>query len=497
MKRIICILICLISLLCVFCACQKTPEEPIVVGKNTEIMLEKAAEEEGGTPVEELNIKKEQFVYDSTNEKGNLTIHVDAQCYIPEVDTLSVYEVKMQPFTQEVVTGVYDHVFGTERVLDNSESAMLKQEIQTVILALTKRLADQDYETEEEKAQIEEDLAAMQKAFILAPENSSKIERTLCDGKLKLAEKEVADRTYQYYELWCFSTDSDKGMTVQTYSEDQLEDEEVQYSFHNDLDYHTSDVWYRKYEGSAEDAELSAKVGISYEEARKLCDEFLAGCGQEGVFAPSVAYVMSDGGTGLVDVDENNKDDAPGENFAYKILYARKIDGVNSYNGTGGISFDEKEYNVPWEYESLSFFVDKNGVLSFNWAAPVAVGEVVQADCTLKSFDEIKEIFERMMDIVYSARLDQYQLDNAEMLIDVQKIELCMMRIRKQNAGADEGLLVPAWVFYGYNEYVDSNGEKSYNLEGNGGSSFTKNDPIPLLAINAIDGSIIDTAKGY
>ena len=489
--------ILLIIMLLAAAGCQKTPAEPIVVEKNTEIMLEKAAEEEGGTPVKELKVNQEQFVYDSTNEKGNLTIHVDAQCYIPEVETLSVYEVKMQPFTQEVVTGVYDYVFGEERVLNNSERTMLKREIQTVILALTKRLADRDYADEAEKAQIEEDLAAMQEAFVLAPENSIKIERNLCDGKLKLAENEAAGQAYQYYELWGSSTDSDKILSVETYSEGRLEEEEVQYNFHNNLDYDASEIWYRKYEGSAEDADLSAKVGISYEEACDLCDEFLAGCGLEGIFAPSAAYVMSDGGTGLVDVDENNKDDAPGESFAYKILYARKIDGVNSYNGTGGISFDEKEYTVPWEYESLSFLVNENGVLFFDWAAPVAVGEVVQADCTLKSFDEIKEIFERMMDIVYTARLDHYQLDDAEMLIDVQKIELCMMRIRKQNAGMDEGLMVPAWVFYGYNEYVDSNGEKSYNLEGNGGSSLTKKDPIPLLAINAIDGSIIDTAKGY
>lgn len=57
-------------------------------------------------------------------------------------------------------------------------------------------------------------------------------------------------------------------------------------------------------------------------------------------------------------------------------------------------------------------------------------------------------------------------------------------------------MLVPAWVFYGNNKVVHSNGSVSYDLAHGSGSTWNK-EPFPVLIINAIDGSIIDLGKGY
>ncbi len=98
------------------------------------------------------------------------------------------------------------------------------------------------------------------------------------------------------------------------------------------------------------------------------------------------------------------------------------------------------------------------------------------------------------------------------------------LRVREQNAAQTDGLLVPTWVFYGHNKGTNSAGEVRYfqgasslnsrssdetivsNFEF--GSEQANNvfysfpgvrelEPVVLMAINAIDGSVIDIQKGY
>lgn len=58
-------------------------------------------------------------------------------------------------------------------------------------------------------------------------------------------------------------------------------------------------------------------------------------------------------------------------------------------------------------------------------------------------------------------------------------------------------MLVPAWVFYGHNMAIgDEDNNVVYDIIGGGATQWPQA-PIVLLAINAVDGSIIDLAKGY
>ena len=80
--------------------------------------------------------------------------------------------------------------------------------------------------------------------------------------------------------------------------------------------------------------------------------------------------------------------------------------------------------------------------------------------------------------------------------VDIDDIELCLLRVREQNGDDTAGLLVPAWVFYGHNIAAGPTGDMSYDFLGGVSKSWPEA-PIILLAINAIDGSVIDMAKGY
>ena len=79
-KRFIIILIAALLLLC---ACQPTPEEPVVLQKDQDLMIQKGEAtlppEETYTPPE----APERWQYDY--EEGALTVHVDAKVTVPDV----------------------------------------------------------------------------------------------------------------------------------------------------------------------------------------------------------------------------------------------------------------------------------------------------------------------------------------------------------------------------------------------------------------------------
>ena len=77
--------------------------------------------------------------------------------------------------------------------------------------------------------------------------------------------------------------------------------------------------------------------------------------------------------------------------------------------------------------------------------------------------------------------------------IDISQIQLAPIRIREVNAQGRNGIYVPAWIFYGsLKEDIIENSTVSFSS-----TTGSAEEPHIMLAINAIDGSIIDLDKGY
>ena len=89
----------------------------------------------------------------------------------------------------------------------------------------------------------------------------------------------------------------------------------------------------------------------------------------------------------------------------------------------------------------------------------------------MKTFEDIKEIFEQMVTIANAT-------EKVETNVTVNEVKLRYERISEKDS-FDTGLLVPAWDFIG---------RKWDDYESHDGS---------VLTINAIDGSIIDRELGY
>ena len=70
--------------------------------------------------------------------------------------------------------------------------------------------------------------------------------------------------------------------------------------------------------------------------------------------------------------------------------------------------------------------------------------------------------------------------------ISIDRIELGMMRIIK-NQSIDEGLMIPVWAFYG---------SESFESASHGRQIDSAKQSRRLLAINAIDGTVVDPLSG-
>lgn len=125
-KRNISFFLCLILSLSL-AACQEDPEGSIVVHKDLDNLISQAArpaESESGTSrVEAADIAEEVKQYESyqttvDNESLNVTVNVDAQVQVPQVDSLNVYRVAQKPFTQEFVDKVRQALLGDEPLYD-------------------------------------------------------------------------------------------------------------------------------------------------------------------------------------------------------------------------------------------------------------------------------------------------------------------------------------------------------------------------------------------
>lgn len=124
---------------------------------------------------------------------------------------------------------------------------------------------------------------------------------------------------------------------------------------------------------------------------------------------------------------------------------------------------------------------------------------------SILSFAQAQEIFEKMAPIVYGAQTASAnpKLDRVALDIDVSQAQLCLLRIRDQTAESKSGLLVPAWVFYGtivtQTFWKDGSAYAPFYRQGMNGASGCDFLPGPTIvfAINAVDGSVIDTSLGF
>lgn len=513
MKKTICIFITIVLLAGMLCGCQKTPEAPIVVGKNQDQLIELAMDiENQGATVGEQVSAPDAIRLDFKDHTKKLKFFVDAEVSVPDAATAKIIRVTAHEITQEEVDRWTEVLFSGETLYTlDSFGQMTKRDIAEELLRAKKRLAELGEDSEGETLYVDvpanpEDPGGEVDAPVEYTEGEElRTEIKHYEEMLKTAPDEpIMTKTENKLEraeggrftYAQFGVPAENGSGIRAFSA-------ANYGFSHPIIY--ADKGESTFSGesyifSLEEMELSyigagekyrAQLDkyrklpapkITKEEAVGMSSQLLSRLGIEGYAVNRAELAISES------MVMNAMGEAQGNGLkGWSIEYRREIGGI-------GISYTDPQIMASpdsgesWSYEQITLFVTDDGVAEIYVEEQYDIGETLVENCKLMEFDTVMDIFKKMMPVQYSVSAMGGLLIEAEWRIN--SIEFGYTRVLDDNSDYT-GLLIPTWSFYGRENII----YKSEEAE-TGEYAFSAN-MYPILTINAIDGSIIDTAKGY
>lgn len=471
MKRAISLMAAMLAAALLLAGCQPTPEQPIVMQKDMEQMLEKAQDTQ--SPAEEQTLAERYGIPERLTEEwsgadGKLTIRIDAPIAVPE-HAMPIVRVRAEGFSQETATALFHHFMDgkTAMTYNPGPHVMTKADIEATILLYKQQIADGTIEAQQMMTpeEAEEEIRRLEEEYRTAPAAADD-EPVVSDGAMLLREESYSNgysvTTEKLYELNVAA--GEERLSVRRPAQ---ENGSLTGSFM--YTHSVNEDSGRFFNGAPrvlpEDAPESERPSLSLEEAGALCEEVFAAMGVADVQLAQ-AYVTG----------------TPGD-YAYILYYVRTVAGVPAALCTESFAGSESGVSLPWNYEQIWFLLTDRGIEEISWTSPTVTGEVVTESAKLLSWQEISEIAETFLFTIYEPKTEFFGLER-KVAVHIDDIHLSLLRVRENNAQGRSGFYVPAWVFYG-EEYMDDF------------PSVVGVDKHIVLAINAVDGSVIDLAKGY
>ena len=486
MKKIVILLIILTLLLT---ACQATPEDEVVVQKDTEAMLEMASE-----PQEELRnnetLKDKLGAPDRVQETiteadGKLVINIDTEVTVPDVDRVPVMTVESADFTQTNADGLINVLYKGVTPYELSLGRATKSEIEQAIVNLEEiRLNYLDNANELEI--IDQEINSLKQEHQNAPEISEDI-KTVSNGQLKLfsLDDEAFIGDHYYYGL---KLNTNKNINEDQYLElrnrpfkmsnpDKPTDLNALLYYQNNavFDYHTNaNEPIRLDENFNVSTGILDKAGFSPDEAMMYAQEVLDEIGAD-MMELNRAYIIDNEYKGNSDGKI-----APASNYAYRMLFTREVENIPCVYTTESAEMDESSgYSFVWDYEKLEIIFNKDGIARLSWVSPIIIKSIYTDNTSLIGFDEVYQRFEAHAKTKYSYFGDNLKTIN----INIDRIALEYQRMKLTDGDYGTAILCPVWNFYGIIT-------KEYTSGSNSNPDF-------LISINALDGSVFDQSKGY
>jgi hypothetical protein len=226
-------------------------------------------------------------------------------------------------------------------------------------------------------------------------------------------------------------------------------------------------------------------ISITKEGANKKAEDLLSALGIKDMTC--IEEKKAYGGSTEMTVDGSAYINQP--KCVWLLRFSRNVNGVNvTHTAYDCMKVEEDNQAAPWSYEDMTLAIDDSGIVAFSWHSPYKVTGTVTENSNLASFNDTMKVFDTMSLVVNAwDGLAQGNPNLVGVEINVDHIQFGLARVTEQNK-RDSGLLVPAWDFMGSMTYISKvNGETKKMDDG----------PIPILTINAIDGSIINRSLGY
>lgn len=494
---------CLCAAALLLAGCAKSPENDIVAKKNTEALVSKAQEEgERRKPLaENKGQAPERYTWSYDNRDGTLHMEADGDVTLPDTDTIPMYRLRCTGFTQEEVTGIYDYLFKGQETYTIEGSDFTKAKCEEEIVRLKRRLEELEQDTENDPEYIEQEkqstrqiLDDLTAQYDSLPEESQlkkvQVDSTLTDKTWSvLRGEESVDEVYP--GLDCQSDNKDflsvHNMPVDSPGWPSLcYQKEGKYNYMPD-----GGIAVTPQEA---DEKKSHELTYSYDEAKALADGVFTAAGLEVELVETklLSGYTQEGSEESNDLIIHDRDDYT----AFRFYYTRVVDGTPVAATTSSI-VPEDETALIWPYEKITVDITETGIQNVNWDSPVALDETVANDVPILSFEDAKAIFEELAPLAHEGELESWRDEKTDVKMDVKvsQVRLGLMRV-KNDGSKREGLYVPAWLFYGSKALTFHSDDPEISKEER---DWTHQEDTPwiILAVNAVDGTVIDQVEGY
>ncbi len=497
MKKSIMIVLAVLLLLGMT-ACQATPDKNIVIGKSLDEMIDKATETQTaeetqaqGSTIAQKTGAKDSYMTELVDAQGKVSIHVNADVQIPDVSGVSVQRVGKGEFTQAQVDVLMDMLMKGEP-FSGDDYKLTKSEIQQQILDLEAADFDDPSNIDnggKKRGETFKDamIEQLQEQLKTAPDTSERIPST---GQLEPMDPEIDfDTGTKLYALAQSDQGGYESLGVYNYKDSPLN--MINYTsekngFSKDMGYFwTKETVEQTSYTSVDDIDSIPDVTITQEDAKAQAEALINALGVENMVCYSADKLY--GGSFEMTVDGSEYVNP--RKCVWFLRYARSVDNVPvTYTVYDCMKVEEDNQSAPWSYEDMTFAIDDSGFVGFTWRSPYSVSDTVTQNANLISFDDVTDVFETMSMAVHA--WDGYAEGSPDLKavdIKVDHIQFGLTRITEENK-RDSGLLIPVWDFFGTTTQI---------IEQNGQSREFDDGPIPILTINAIDGSVINRSLGY
>ena len=521
MKRLL--LLALAALL--LCACQPTPETEFVVNKGDQSAMIDMARGEGvdtvtvaggteGNATQTYDLHMiygipERLQMETESTDGAIKISIDAPILIPE-EPMPIVRVKAGRFDQRLAAQLWNALVKDETmycITDEGQHKRTKSEIAAEIQDLVDWLDgkndDQQYATESETR---EAIAALQEQYRNAPDDPERDEKIPCDGTLYTitVSMDGTDATATRTGIMAGNDAEDPRKSVTFHLQNDTDNEEaivVDYG-HGEwgvipVDKNASMSYSRwsdamscghtlgnlSIELSRSDPlpeETARFIGTTPAEAVEMTEAFLREAGLSDEFGVTQITLWDDRSPA------NHKPEP--SQYAYQVLCMRKVNDILCCSTRNiwqsGEDLFARTYVPTWAYEYITVGIDDEGIFSVWWKGKLTVLDTLMDAATLLPFERIGEIIKTRLPVQYPHPTWESDGGNG-CVVSVDRIELGLWRVLEQNE-LGRGLLVPTYCLYGTAQRREKDG-----------SLRDPEDYTLLYVINAVDGSVIDPAKGY
>lgn len=483
-------------------SCQLTPENEIVAQKNTKKMLDMAMDTKNSTKISSIEVP-ERLKADFTGSDGKTTIKSDATIQLPNTNILPVTRVVAADFTQEVIDSFHNLFLANTEMYD-VQTQMTKSEIEESIV-YWRRVINTYPELEE---QIIPDINALEEAYPNAPEY---IEKNPSDFQLRIMESYLPGQS--------LVSEHNIGLHVSEMKDSQGQERSFQVTNNSGRQKPLRNEYA---DGSIETFPVRkgavlvymdnrlGKIDIVYQPIRTVTGETTVDAIAEDYLSltpvqaqENVENLIEELGAQLAVAEVlllgNGQTDEAGFIVKEPTAYAYAVRCVSTAGGVPCIRLavpmilPDKEFGGTWgswQHETMGIGIDDSGIYTISWTSPHEVVDTVIEDAKILPFDDIMDRFEQMMIAKYS----HFTTGSGEPIkavdISIDQVVLAYMRIAEQDS-FDSGLLVPVWSFHGIRTV-------SYDAKDSVPWVFDSySEGVPILIINAIDGTIIDPELGY